>query len=87
VSGCYYTTRLDSTRGFPEDVHPGADLWFMQRWDRARFEEALRALCEVYSPGPEWGSVASRIGRLLPWEFEYKYDQHVNVHPGPPFPP
>lgn len=73
-------------RGFPDAVHPGAGLWFMRRWDRAQFEDALNVVCEASSPGPDWGSVASRIGRLIPWEFDYKYDQHVDHHPGPAFP-
>jgi len=74
-------------RALPDAVTPGAGLWFMRRWDRSRFEEALKAVCDEFSPGPDWGSVASRIGRLIPWEFDYKYDQYVDLHPGPAFPP
>jgi hypothetical protein len=35
---------------------------------------------------PRWGSVASRIGRLIPWELHYKYDAQVNKHQGLPPP-
>lgn len=59
----------------------------MRRWDLAAFEEALMVVFDSFSPGPDWGSVAARIGRLIPWEFEYKCDQHVDQHPGPSFPP
>jgi hypothetical protein len=31
--------------------------------------------------------LASRIGRQIPWEFDYKYDGHVDEHFGSPFPP
>jgi hypothetical protein len=73
--------------GMPETVAVGAGLWFMRSWDRDQFESAVRFLCETYSPGPDWGSVASRIGRQLPWEFDYKYDAHVDERFGEPFPP
>ena len=55
-----------------------AGFWFMRRWDRVAFVEALDRVCDALSPGPDWGSVASRIGRLIPWEFDYKYDESVN---------
>lgn len=74
-------------RSIPDTVHPGAGFWFMRRWNRANFEEAVGVLCETCSPGPDWGSVASRIGRVIPWEFDYKYDAHVDEASGQPFPP
>jgi hypothetical protein len=65
-------------RVLPESIVVGAGLWFMRRWDEAEFKEALDLVCDSFSPGPDWGSVASRIGRLLPWEFDYKYDEAIN---------
>ena len=47
-------------RGFPEDVHPGTDLWFMHRWDRARFEEALSAAF------PKTSEDVANVGDLRP---------------------
>jgi Immunity protein 8 len=37
--------------------------------------------------GPDWGVVASRRGRLLVWEYGYRYDDYIDGRPGPPFPP
>jgi hypothetical protein len=71
----------------PRTVFPGAGVWFMRRWDQRAFEAALAAICTAASGGPDWGAVASRIGRLIPWEFEYKYDAHVDGHYGQSFPP
>lgn len=76
-----------SLRVFPEAVIPGASVWFMRRWDPAELRNALKVVCDSASPGPDWGSVASRVGRLIPWEYDYRYDAHVDSHPGPPFPP
>ena len=74
-------------QGPPPSVVVGAGLWFKRRWDHAEFQEALRKLCGSASPGPDWGSVADRIGRMIPWEFDNRYDNHVNQHYGDPFPP
>lgn len=73
--------------GMPGTVAVGAGVWFMRSWDSSEFEAAIRFLCTLYSPGPDWGSVASRLGRQLPWEFDYKYDAHVDSRFGEPFPP
>jgi hypothetical protein len=71
----------------PGSVTPGAGIWFMVRWDANAVEQAIRSVCQSASPGPDWGTVASRIGRLIPWEFDYRYDEHVNRRFGQPFPP
>jgi hypothetical protein len=60
----------------------GPEVWYMPRWDRTGFEEALRPLCSRCSPAPGWSSVASRLGRYLAWEYDYKYDEYVDAHPG-----
>ncbi len=73
--------------GMPEAVAVGSGLWFMRQWERDAFESAVRFLCDTYSPAPDWGSVAARIGRQIPWEFDYMYDGHVDERFGSPFPP
>jgi hypothetical protein len=72
--------------GMPTAVAVGSGLWFMRRWDREEFETAVRFVCDVYSPAPDWGSLADRIGRQIPWEFDAEYDAHVNDQFGSPFP-
>jgi len=57
-------------------------LWIVRRWDRAEIEHAVRALCDRCSPGPDWDTVADRIGRWLPWEYDYRYDEAVNRRHG-----
>jgi len=71
----------------PDSIAVGTGIWFMRQWDAAEFDAALRALCERFSPGPDWGTVAARSGRLIPCEFDYRYDAHVNDHYGSRFPP
>ena len=73
-------------RVIPESVLPGAGTWFMRRWHPEHFEPAVHAICDGAGPGPDWGTVASRVGRLIPWEFDYQYDARVNMQLGP-FPP
>ena len=65
-------------RDLPESIVVGSGFWFMRRWDATAFMDALGRVCDTLSPGPDWGSVASRIGRLIPWEFDYKYDEAIN---------
>jgi hypothetical protein len=71
----------------PDAVLPGAGIWFMRTWDPAQFEAALKAVCASASGGPDWGSVASRVGRLIPWEYDYRHDAHVDSRHGEAFPP
>lgn len=87
AAGHWDRFRNGALRVLPKSVAVGSGIWFMQRWDRDDFEAAVRAICDVFSPGPDWGTVACRIGRLIPWEFDYRYDEHVNSHSGAPFPP
>jgi len=72
--------------GMPSSVTVGSAVWFMQRWDRAEFESALTFICDTFSPAPDWGTVASRIGRVVPWEFDADHDHHINERFGEPFP-
>jgi hypothetical protein len=70
-----------------EPVVSWAGIWFMSRWDKAEFERALEKVCSEASPGPDWGTVASRLSRSLLWEYDYHYDAFVNKHPGESYPP
>jgi hypothetical protein len=87
AAGQWDRFRHGGLRILPESVAVGTGIWFMRRWDREAFELAVRTTCSAFSPGPDWGTVACRVGRLIPWEFDYKYDAHVNEHFGEPFPP
>jgi hypothetical protein len=68
-------------------VRPLAGVWVMDRWSQERFESSVQQLCQTYSPAPDWGTVASRLTRLLPWEYDDRYDEYLDTHPGPVFPP
>jgi Immunity protein 8 len=62
----------------PGSVLIGAGLWFMRRWSAPEMRALLATVCADASGGPDWGTVASRIGRSIPWEFDYMYDADVN---------
>ncbi len=47
----------------------------MKTWSPEAFEAALERLVTAMSPGPDWQTVANRVGRHLPWEYDYKYDR------------
>lgn len=87
ASGQWERFSGESPSAMPDEVVAGSGIWFMRRWDKTKFEAAVRTVCETCSPGPDWGSVASRIGRVLPWEFSYRYDEHVDQRYGDSFPP
>ena len=79
--------RTGGLSALPESIAVGTGIWFVRSWNAAELESAIRLVCAEFSPGPDWGSVAARVGRLIPWEFDYKYDAHVNEHYGETFPP
>jgi hypothetical protein len=62
----------------PESIAIGSYFWFMRSWSREEFEMGLQVVCDAYSPGKDWGTVAARIGRVIPWEFDYKYDKVID---------
>jgi hypothetical protein len=62
----------------PDPILFGIGFLFMRRWDFGKLESTIQALCATIE-GPEWGAVASRIGRLLPWEYEHRYDRAVDA--------
>jgi hypothetical protein len=87
AAGSWDRFRNGGLRVIPDSVVVGSGMWFMRRWDQPEFESAVHAIVESASPGPDWGSVANRIGRLIPWEFDYRYDEHVDEDGGETFPP
>jgi len=82
ATGSWGRFRHGGPRVVPDSVVVGAGMWFMRRWAKTEFENALQAIVESASPGPDWGSVANRIGRVIPWEFDYRYDRHVDERGG-----
>lgn len=70
----------------PRDLEFGNQFLFMRRWDYPMLHDTLTHFCAAFE-APDWGSLASRIGRYLPWEFDYRYDRHVDAtasaHPFP----
>jgi hypothetical protein len=64
--------------GIPKSVMTGYSVWFMRRWDEGEFESAIRNICEHYSTGPNWGVVASRLARIMDWEWTTDYDRAVD---------
>lgn len=76
--------------GFAEDVLPGGEVlpvhgvWLMKSWSPGAFETAVDRLVTSSSPGPDFGTVAARIGRHLPWEYDYRHDRDANRKAGLP---
>lgn len=66
------------------DVVPITGVWLMRTCSRPQFEAAVRRVLAAYSPGPDFASVAARIGRVIPWEYDYRYDREVNEAAGLP---
>lgn len=73
-----------------DDVLPGGNVlpitgvWLMRTWSRPEFEEAVQRVIPAYSPGPDFATVAARIGRVIPWEYDYRHDKAVNQAAGLP---
>lgn len=57
------------------NIRLGYGLLFMQRWDHDELQTALRQLVDRVE-ATDWGDLANRIGRYLPWEYDYRYDDH-----------
>ncbi|MET8519211.1 hypothetical protein [Nocardioides sp. NPDC004968] len=45
---------------------------------------ALDRLIPAYSPGPDFAAVAARMGRVIPWEYDFKFDAQLNRTAGLP---
>lgn len=54
----------------PDAVVATSGVWIFRRWLRDVFDETVRQVIDAASPGPDWATVATRIGRHIPWEFE-----------------
>ncbi len=67
-------------------VRPLADVWVMTAWHRDAFEESVRQLAADFSPAPDGMTLAARIGREIPWEYDYRDDGIVNAAAGLPSP-
>jgi hypothetical protein len=74
-------------RSIPDTVAVGSGIWFMQEWDLSDFKRAVQAVCEGFSPAPDWETLAARIGRLIPWEFAEHHDQRIDRKDGHSLPP
>lgn len=55
----------------------GRGLILVRRWDRDLVERALREAFATVT-APTWQLASDRVGRLVPWEFDYKHDQDVD---------
>jgi hypothetical protein len=78
AKGAWDRFRLGGLRVIPESIAVGSGIWFMRSWSTSDLISAVQAICDKFSPGPSWGAVAARVGRLIPWEFDYKYDAAVD---------
>lgn len=52
----------------------------MPRWSKDALLEAVDQVCNE-SVADDWMTAATRIGRVFPWEFQYRYDRFIDVHP------
>ena len=83
-----------------DDEHVGAWNWeqagvrfgnrflFMKRCDYVTLSTAVTEPCATHQ-ADDWGALPNRIGRHIPWEFDYRYDNFVDQTAGhrPRFPP
>jgi hypothetical protein len=79
-SPSWFIEHFDERQRWPDweapGVHFGTGYVFMKRWDYRALEQSVIALCGLHE-GYDWGTVANRIGRLMPWEFDYQWDRFV----------
>lgn len=70
------------------DLLFGSRCVFMERWDYEILTSAVKGLCDAHEAA-DWGTLANRIGRFLPWEFDYRYDRFIDKRHAdvPAFPP
>ena len=72
----------DVLAGTGGNVQPVAGLWLMRRWSQEQLEAGVRRVVSASSPGPDWGTVAARIGHLIPWEYDYQREGQINERAG-----
>jgi hypothetical protein len=51
----------------------GTGLFLVEAWSADQLTRSIQAVCRRES-GSDWQTVASRLGRLMPWEFDYRRD-------------
>lgn len=61
----------------------GRGLLFVERWDVTVVRSAIQEAFDT-GTGPSWGDAAERLGRLAPWEYEYRHDDQVDRRPASP---
>lgn len=61
---------------------------FLRRWDYVALVDAITGLCAFHEAG-DWGMLADRLGRHIPWEYDYRYDAFLDERKDevPCFPP
>jgi hypothetical protein len=75
----YAQNAWDSDETLPGgEVLPVTGLWLMKTWSEAELRKALDRLVAACSPGPDWVTVAARMGRVAPWEYDYRFDAAQN---------
>lgn len=51
----------------------GTGLFLMRSWSADQLTRSIESICRRES-GNEWGNIASRLARLMPWEYDYRWD-------------
>jgi hypothetical protein len=69
-----YQDADENLERLPGGVLPGRTIWFMDRWDRDRFDRAVEHVLDITAAG-SWSEIANRLGRYIPWEYDYRYDR------------
>ena len=54
----------------------------MKSWSRVDFEAALQRIVPAFSPAPDFPTLAGRVGRVIPREYDYSHDDVVNRQAG-----
>jgi hypothetical protein len=52
----------------------GTGLFLMRSWSPEVLLRSVEAACRRETANT-WGTIASRLGRLMPWEYDYRWDQ------------
>jgi hypothetical protein len=78
----WLTQNFRSLDGWNDESLLGHGLVLLPRWDLPSLTKVVRGICENID-GPDWPTVALRISRWLPWEFEYRcdHDQDERLRP------
>jgi hypothetical protein len=63
--------------GTARRIRFGNRFLFMKRWDYEAVRKAISDLC-IYRDAADWGALANRIGRRIPWELDYRYDDFLD---------